>query len=308
MGRTLLGVDLDESPVGSLVKRLLTDEELEKLADGGRPGREDDGRDDVSDAGDESDGGDGHDETDVTETLSGSDVTFTDASDGDGESGTGANPDQEGDAEDSSGEEDGVRGDSDSDGGPTAGVGSGRDSATTGTGSVTGATTGGPTDVGVDDAPWVADQDEDGESTGRFGKYKPLVLKGGAVVLVLVVVGLLVWRYGGKVKAALPFVGGSGDEADGGTDTGGPDASERDAGVSPARRRAKVGVRDPTDADADRDAGRADEREEADVRAVGEDVDLGALVGLGALALIAALVRKFGEHPPHDPLVDDPEE
>ncbi|MDG5777990.1 hypothetical protein VB773_17815 [Haloarculaceae archaeon H-GB2-1] len=35
MTRTLLGIDLDESPVGGLIERLLDDEDLRKLTDGG---------------------------------------------------------------------------------------------------------------------------------------------------------------------------------------------------------------------------------------------------------------------------------
>jgi hypothetical protein len=43
MGTTLLGVDLDESPVGGLIERLLSEEELEMLADGGREADEESG-------------------------------------------------------------------------------------------------------------------------------------------------------------------------------------------------------------------------------------------------------------------------
>jgi hypothetical protein len=50
----LMGVDLDESPVGGLIERLLSEEELEKLADGGQPAGDDtdaseDGADDIGD-------------------------------------------------------------------------------------------------------------------------------------------------------------------------------------------------------------------------------------------------------------------
>ena len=52
MGTTLLGVDLDESPVGGLIERLLSEEELEMLADGGRERDEDvDGSDDTDEPG-----------------------------------------------------------------------------------------------------------------------------------------------------------------------------------------------------------------------------------------------------------------
>jgi hypothetical protein len=267
MGRTLLGVDLDESHVGELVKRLLTDEELEKLADGGRPAGDDrDGSDADSDDSDDTD-----DHGDDTGTGSGTDTdTDTDTDTGSSETG-----------------------------GSSVGVGSA-------TGSV-----GGRDWTGTDDTDWL----DDGDDEGRLGGYGPLVLKGGAVLLVLVVVGLVVWRYGGRVKGALPSVGGSGTSDEGDVADDEPAASGTDEGVSPARRRAKVGVRDDgedagggTDSGGSRvDAGGEGRRRgEPGVEAVGRDVDLGALVGLGTLALVAALVRKFGEQRPRDPLVDGP--
>jgi len=246
MGRTLLGVDLDESHVGDLVKRLLTDEELEKLADGGRPA----GDDTEPDAdGDDSDaGGDDSDDTDEEE---GDDV-----------------------------------------------------------GSATGSV-GGHDWTETDDADWLDDGDDGTEA--RFGGYGPLAVKGAAVVLVLVVVALVVWRYGGRVKGALPFVGGSetSDDGDGGDDE--PPAGTDDP-VSPARRRAKVGARDDAGRGTDSGGARVDAaggdrgRAAAGAEAAGRDVDLGALVGLGTLALIAALVRKFDEQRPRDPLVDGPDD
>jgi len=53
MGRTLFGIDLDESPAGGLVERLLDEEDLEKLD--ARP----DGGTDADDSGDPTETGDG---------------------------------------------------------------------------------------------------------------------------------------------------------------------------------------------------------------------------------------------------------
>ena len=264
MGRTLLGVDLDESHVGDLVKRLLTDEELEKLADGGRPAG-DDTEPDADADGDDSD------------------------ADGDDSDADGDDSDAGGDDSDDTDEEEGDD------------VGS-----ATGTGSV-----GGHDWTETDDADWLDDGDDGTEA--RFGGYGPLAVKGAAVVLVLVVVALVVWRYGGRVKGALPFVGGSetSDDGDGGDDE--PPAGT-DEPVSPARRRAKVGARDDAGRGTDSGGARVDAaggdrgRAAAGAEAAGRDVDLGALVGLGTLALIAALVRKFDEQRPRDPLVDGPDD
>jgi Flp pilus assembly pilin Flp len=145
------------------------------------------------------------------------------------------------------------------------------------------------------------------------------LLKVAVVLLLLAVVAILVYRYMDAIRAALP------DRLTGAT--GEPDAAGAsfDDDVSPARRRAKVGrdrsaSTDRADETASASTDRGDtpgasekrdtSEDETDggLRAPGEDVDVGALVGLGALALVAALVRKFGENRPRDPLVDGPEE
>ncbi|PSP31492.1 hypothetical protein BRC64_10000 [Halobacteriales archaeon QH_10_67_22] len=248
MGRMLMGVDLDESPVGGLIERLLSEKELEKLADGGQPAGDDtdaseDGADDIGD-----------DEFDwVTDDVDDTEEWVADPMD---------DP---------------------------------RDPEF---------------DLGADD---------DG---GRLGGYRPLLLKAAVALAVLAVLAVVAYRYAGRIKGIVP---------DRLTDRGGDDSESDDAGtdeefdddVSPARRRAKM-----TDDDADR-PGRSDPdtewttrdepetegEDEADVdaddggvRSIREDVDLGALVGLATLALIAAVVRKFGEERPHDPLVDGPGE
>jgi hypothetical protein len=65
MGRTLFGIDLDESPAGGLVERLLDEEDLEKLD--ARP----DGGTDAADGADAADGTDADDSGDPTETGDG---------------------------------------------------------------------------------------------------------------------------------------------------------------------------------------------------------------------------------------------
>lgn len=274
MGRTLLGVDLDESRVGDLVKRLLTDEELEKLADGGRPA------DDERDAEPTDHGGEGPDQSDQASDDTGSD---SDGSDG----GEGVPSDEEAVEAGDTGAETGYAGT----GYATGSVGD-RDWRATET----------------DDESWQPDEDDG--LLARFGEYQPLVLKGGAVVLLLVVIGLLVWRYGGRVKGALP-VGADGDGS-GERDAAAVEPGGAEADGSPARRLAKVGGRDEAE-----DLSSEDERTDSGAEGthagtgpppVGEDVDLGALLGLGTLALIAALVRKFGEQRSRDPLVDGPED
>ena len=84
--------------------------------------------------------------------------------------------------------------------------------------------------------------------------------------------------------------------------------------VSPARKRAKA-TGDAPESDADAEDGaretpprRRPDRDEEGVETPGQDFDLGALVGLGVLTLVAALVRKYDEERtrPHDPLVDGP--
>lgn len=300
MGRTLLGVDLDESAVGGLVERLLTDEELEKLADGGRPAGSDDANTEGGTAPGEREGDD-----DASETVSGSDVAFAD---------------EDETTERLSGSDVTFRDDSGSES-------AGRASAT------------GPTG-GRNAIPSISpgDDEESDESGGFVSQHRSLLIKGGAAVLLLGVVGVVIWRYGGKIKGLVPGLGGGSDEdetshdaaerddavATGAAPTRRTGGSMADSGVSPARRRAKVGARAERDDDRSDDLRRAadDASDASDGRGgdatekepsastgdLRDDVDLGALVGLGTLALISALVRKFGEDRPRDPLVDGPEE
>jgi len=287
MGRTVFGVDLDESVAGGLVASLLTDEELEKLADGGRPADDDSGDEDApsdgpgdSDApsdgpGDADDASDG--DTDDTGGVDIGEFAATGAAAGDVDIG------QVGDT---------ARAGADTD---RAGAGGLRDRI-----------------------PSVGDDGEDAD-WGRLASLRPLLLKVAVILLLLAVVAILVYRYMDAIRAALP------DRLTGAT--GEPDAAGAsfDDDVSPARRRAKVGrdrsaSTDRADETASASTDRGDtpgasekrdtSEDETDggLRAPGEDVDVGALVGLGALALVAALVRKFGENRPRDPLVDGPEE
>ncbi|MFB6151751.1 MAG: hypothetical protein ABEJ40_08100 [Haloarculaceae archaeon] len=229
MGRTLLGIDLDESPVGSLVERLLAEEDLEKLADGGRPSEDS------------------------------ADRAPDDDADGEGSSIDG-------------------RGDDTADG--TVG------------------------------------EDDDGDG-GRLAGLRPLLLKAAIALAVLAVLAVVAYRYMGRVKETVPdSVGMPSPLSDDGGETHEPESDGvGGAGVSPARRRAKG--RDGTDAvgrgavGSDDSSGDSPDDGEGAPRAdpsLAEDVDLGALVGLAALALVAAAVRKFGEDRPRDPLVDGPDE
>jgi hypothetical protein len=135
-------------------------------------------------------------------------------------------------------------------------------------------------DAGFDDA----DAKDGGGIGSVLSTHKWLLLKVAVASAVLATVLVVVWRYRGKLAGVVP---GRGD-ADG------------DRDVSPARRRAKVD-------DEDEDAGVPTDESEG-VTTPGQDVDLGALLGLGFLAFVAALVRKFDEERtrPHDPLVDGP--
>ncbi|PSQ02238.1 hypothetical protein BRC92_08810 [Halobacteriales archaeon QS_4_69_31] len=299
MGRTVFGVDLDESVAGGLVASLLTDEEIEKLADGGRPADDDSGDEDAP--------SDGPGDAD-------------DASDGD------ADDASDGDADDTGGVDIGefaatgaAAGDVDIGRvGDTAWAGADTDRAGADTDRA-GADTDRAGAGGLRDRiPSVGGDGEDAGG-GRLASLRPLLLKVAVVLLLLAVVAILVYRYMDAIRAALPdrLTGGSGE----------PDAGEASFGddVSPARRRAKVGrdrsastdrADETASASTDRGdtSGASEKRDTSEdetdggLRAPGEDVDVGALVGLGALALVAALVRKFGEDRPRDPLVDGPEE
>jgi hypothetical protein len=266
MGRTLWGVDLDESPAGGLIERLLTDEELAMLADGGQPpGDEDDENDDrESEAeNDESD--------DVDPDL------------------------------------DDIAGDADAGADEFAWEG---ESAST---------------FGADGPP---DSDESGGLREKITGTRMLLLKAAVALAVLAVVAVLVWKYLGRFVEAAPVPDRLRGSSDGSTSVGddGPDVDED---APSARRRAKTpgvaGDEDESDEREedltetfedlaehasvdDEDEDDVDDSEDTDTedagRAVDDDVDVGALVGLAALALIAAVVRKFGERPERDPLVD----
>ena len=284
MGRTVFGVDLDESVAGGLVASLLTDEEIEKLADGGRPADDDSGDEDApSDGpGDADDASDG--DADDTGGVDIGEFAATGAAAGDVDIG------RVGDTAWAGADTDRAGADTD-----RAGAGGLRDRI-----------------------PSVGGDGEDADG-GRLASLRPLLLKVAVVLLLLAVVAILVYRYMDAIRAALPdrLTGGSGE----------PDAGEASFGddVSPARRRAKVGrdrsastdrADETASASTDRGdtSGASEKRDTSEdetdggLRAPGEDVDVGALVGLGALALVAALVRKFGEDRPRDPLVDGPED
>lgn len=237
MSRTLLGIDLDESPVGGLIEGLLEAEDLEKLADGGT---EDD----------------------------------RDAEDGPGAT---ERPDS-------------AHAESDS---------SAADSETPSPGAEPIGLTGGPD----------ADRDDENGDEGRLSRFRSVLVKLVAVVAVLGIVALVAWRYGGRIKAAVASRldrgeddegSGTGLEPSGGDDDRDDDDRDDDA-ASPARYRAKA--TEPAD---EREGESPAERPESRPAPEASNTDLGALVGLAALALIAAIVRKFGEGRPYDPLVDGP--
>lgn len=263
-----MGVDLEEAPLGGLVERLLTDEELEMLADGGPP----------DDASAES-GGENDDAGDRNVQA---DDAATDAADA-----TRARADESTDAT-----ADRARAD--------AATARERSSSI---------------DLDIGDADEGSEtEDEDDGGPGLRERLKPLLFTGAIVLALLAVIALVLYRYLDTVKEVVPnrIVDTSGeDDADddlSALETDEP--AETDADASPARRRAKVGEAEP-----DREVGAATATEvdaptdESDgVAAPDADVDVGALVGLGFLALVAALVRKFSEERPSDPLVDGPEQ
>lgn len=249
MGRTLFGIDLDESPVGGLIEDLLTEEDLEKLADGGRPAGE-------PSAGDDPDDGD-------------------DRSPRDDATGAG--------------------------GGSTdrrRGARRGQDTPSPGADAVNEPLTD------------LRDEADEEESGGILSKLRPHLKKIVAGLVLLAVLGVVAWKYMGRAKdAASDKVGG---------DDSAPDPAEGhvEGDVPEARARAKAAEgdwawRDDEGDETDRDA---DERRDAGRQRAGttsgrlpDDSDTGALVGLAALALMAALVRKFGEQRPRDPLVEGEE-
>ncbi|WP_415380906.1 hypothetical protein [Halosimplex sp. TS25] len=275
MGKTLLGIDLDESPVGGFVERLLSEEELEKLTDGGRDPRDESGASGRRDTDGPTDDLDATDDADIGNDL------VDDAVDDDS---------------------------------------GGRIPVGTSAGPNTGADTPSPGDEPsrfADPVPSPGDEDTDDED-GWKEKLKPVLLKGSVVLVVLAVVGFLAYRYLGKAKDAAGDTIGSDDES------AFPSPENVSGDVPEARRRAKTPTRDreeyadrPLDETVhhaeDVSGAREDDADEAGERdgpeTVGrprDDSDVGALVGLAALAVVAAAVRKFGEDPPRDPLVDGP--
>jgi len=314
MGRTVYGVDLEESPFGGLIRKLLTEEELDMIADGGTAA----GHGPAPDGG--SDDEDGENDTD--DDWSVSDETYGSSGEGD-----------EGD--DTDGDD---AGDTDEDTSPTGAelsdsLGSGSspppstapDDRAGGYGAAGSSGYGGSSDFGgsgfgeFDDD--YEDEDEAGGVGGFLSAHKWLLLKIAVGLAALAAVAVVVWRFKDRFAGAVPGRGGEDDE-EFDVDDGGESAG-RD--VSPARNRAKAdedaGETPPPDGRDDADAGederttpgpRPDSRpprdHAEDAGTLGEDVDMGALVGLGTLAVIAALVRKFDEerNRPHDPLVDGP--
>ena len=256
MGTTLLGVDLDESPVGGLIERLLSEEELEMLADGGRERDEDvDGSDDTDEPGETELG------NDLVDDAVGSDDATSVAVGTSGSGSTGVDT-------------------------PSPGTEPGRLAGR---------------------VPSPEDEDSDG---GWKERLRPIVLKGTVALAVLAVVGFVAYRYLGTAKEKVSDKIGS-DEDDAETE---PEPTDVTGDVPEARRRAKAPSREgfsdrPVDetvhraADASGDDA-ADEQD--DIGRPRADSDVGALVGLAALAIVAATVRKFGEDRPRDPLVDGP--
>lgn len=284
MGKTLLGIDLDESLVGGLIESLLSEEDLEKLADGGR---------------DPAGSGSGNEDAERT---------ATDAGDAEADAGTNLVDDAEAAEEPADAADDGDRADGDE---TTVPVGTSDDADTPWETPSPGADSAGL----ADSVPSPGDE-SDGDERGDWkAKLRPLLLKATVALALLAVVAFVAYRYLGTVKEVagdkLPTdrFGGSDEPAD---------TTGFDEDVPAARRRAKASA--PSAADepsefatglgADDDDGEDDEDDKDDEPAtVGRpqsDSDVGALVGLAMLALVAALVRKFGEQREHDPLVDGP--
>ena len=277
MGRTVYGVDLEESPFGGLIEKLLTEEELKKLADGGavagRPGD----RDTAPDG-----GGDAADDWNVSDETYGSPDDGSDPVESDAPSSPPPStaPDET---------------DSTDDGPDSTGYGEFGD-------------------AGFDDT---GAEDDGGGVGGFLSTHKWLLLKVAVAFAALAAVLVVVWRYKDKLAGVVPGRGGGEDEFDADSDA----SADRD--VSPARRRAKVdededGTGATDEFDEEESVGGGDDSrqgpaarrpdESEGVTTPGQDVDLGALLGLGFLAFLAALVRKFDEerNRPHDPLVDGP--
>ncbi|WP_436930277.1 hypothetical protein [Halosimplex halobium] len=287
MGRTLLGIDLDESPVGGLIEGLLSDEDLEKLTDGGRDVDERDAE--------ESGEGTGDDGTDVGTDL------VDDAVDHEGDDGDGGTQSESG-------------------------------SIPVGTsGGSGGEAWDSPSPDGPEPVPSPGAEDVDDEDGGWKSKLRPLLLKGAAALAVLAVVAFLAYRYLGKAKSVASDKLGSDDGTDSPPTTDpatddapearrrakAPDRDDReefadrpvDETVGHAERAASAGESEATEGSDGDEADRAADERDGEPDTVGRpaaDSDVGALVGLAALALVAAVVRKFGEDREYDPLVDGP--
>jgi hypothetical protein len=314
MGRTVYGVDLEESPFGGLIRKLLTEEELDMIADGGRAAGRDPTPDGGSDESDETDGDadaesddhdgpidSGGDAVDEDDDWRVSDETY----------GSSGEVDEEGDSPTGAELSDSLGGEA------SPPPSTAPDDRTGGYGSAGSSGYGGSADFGGEFDEFDDYEDDSGGVGGFLSAHKWLLLKVAVGLAALAAVGVVVWRYKDKLSGAVPGRGGEDADEEFDTDVG--------SDVSPARRRAKAdedaGETPPPDGRADADAD-GDDRTTADERrgrrpsrdrteavgSPGEDVDMGALVGLGTLAVIAALVRKFDEdrNRPHDPLVDGP--
>jgi len=318
MGKTLWGIDLEESPAGGLIQRLLSEEELEALTDGGRP---DDGRDGsgTDDAGEGDADGEDDDAADDADDESGIDVNV----EADGEDGFDVDVETDEDVavdvdiDDEDVEVDiGARGASAVDAGVEAPdpdeSASIRDRFPSIGGTGSGDTAGAGSDDAADAEGGEPDSEESGESGGLVARIRPHLLKIAVALVVLGVAALVAWRYLGTVRSIAGDKLGRGDSED---------VTEVEVDVDldeepPARRRAKAASAAETGPEAELEgdteqAGEsedeADEEDEGAAVARTGDSDMGALLGLAFLALVAALVRKLTEEREHDPLVDGPE-
>jgi len=313
MGRTVYGVDLEESPFGGLIRKLLTEEELDMIADGGTAAGHGVAPDGGSDDSDETATGDADGETDDLDESP--EDSAEDAGDEDDDWSVAdetyeSSGEVDDDASPTGAELSDSLGGSPSSSPPPS---TEPDDRSNDYGSAGSGGYGGSSEFGGE----FDDDEESGGIGGFLSAHKWLLLKVAVGLAALAAVGVVVWRYKDKLSGVVP--GRGGEDADEGFD------SDLGSDVSPARRRAKAdedaGETPPPDGRDEADLG-DDERpapgERAgarpardhveDVGSLGEDVDMGALVGLGTLAVIAALVRKFDEerNRPHDPLVDGP--
>lgn len=294
MGKRLLGIDLDESRAGGLVKRLLSEEELETLTDGGRESSDEED-DPAEDAG-------GFEFGDDREAAA-DDTTASDADTGDGDTDREDARDDAGVEVDVETSDDGVEidveyGDADDEPASLAERF--------------------PSVAGADDED-EGDDDSDG-IVARVRPHLPKIAGGLAALAVLAALGFVAVRYKDTIVGFVRGKLGRGDdedvEVDVDVDDGDVDVEvEVDDGVDvdedapPSRRRAKTpGVSGATSSVMGEDDDGVDDEDDEEVT-VGTtgDSDVGALVGLGALALLAAVVRKVTEEREYDPLVDGPE-